>query len=553
MRLNTITLRFLIGLSILLIASSIFIISLLVLKGLRFPYLVFSLISFAGLVLGLCQKKSYTYLYLSVFIWLGFWLKFSVHSIIGYQFIEPIGLFHGSAKNWEEVLNISSVGYCGVIVAGLLMLSFFKRSTSISVNTISPPAWYLSVRKKLWVILLLATLVTAITNFSLSIHQIGLVPNTILIWPMNAIISWLINIGLITAILTLLWWDINLNISIGASIYAIIFEGFSSSISVMSRAIYIFHVVPSLLPLALNNNLKPRLWSRKKALLLIFGILFFFTLSISAVTTLRNYYYQADSYSSTKLEVISTSLKDINNKILRSRTSIVSGDIEALEVLAKLEETKLKTIEELNQELQKLESVKNSKTLILVNEFQYQIQGGMLQRILFLSVDRWVGLEGVMAVQAYPDKNIDTLLDSIESKRGGSQADIFQKISQSIYEKMAYEKYNFRSLPGFIAYLYFSGSFAVVFLGSIVLISLVMFLELGILALTGNRLLVSLYSAELANNVAQFGGEPRQTLHYLFILACGIGVVWFVSSRYFLDSLKAIGIYKPPTNGANGC
>lgn len=521
------------GLSVLLIPGSIFIIVLLELKDLRVPYLIFSAVSFAGLILGLCQKRSYVYLYFSIFIWLGFWLKFSIHSIIGYPFIEPIGLFQGTNKNWEEVIYISSVGSCGVIVAGLLMLSIFKSFKFLDRHSISAPIWYLPVRKKLWFILILVTLVTAIANFALGIHHVGLVPGTILIWPMNAVISWMLNIGLITAILTLLWWDINLNISIGASIYAIIFEGLSSSISVMSRAIYIFHVIPSLLPLTSDNQPIRRLWSHKKLALLIFGVLFFFVLSISAVTSLRNYYYQANSYSSTKLQVLSSRLEDINNQILKLKQSIASGNIEALKMLAELEEIKRKYLEEHRQETLKLESVKSSKTLVLINEFQYQIQSGLLQRILFLSVDRWVGLEGVMAVQAYPNKSMDTLLESIVSKKGTSQPDVFQNISQSIYENMAREKYHFRSLPGFTAYLYYGGSFAVVFLGAILLISLAMLLELVIYVLTGNRLLVSLYSAELANNVAQFGGEPRQTFHYLVILSLGVGAVWFISSRFF--------------------
>jgi hypothetical protein len=102
--------------------------------------------------------------------------------------------------------------------------------------------------------------------------------------------------------------------------------------------------------------------------------------------------------------------------------------------------------------------------------------------------------------------------------------------------------FRFRSLPGIVAFLNYSGSKLIVFFGMFLLVVTLTFIEKGIFYLSGNPILTSLYSAELANNIAQFGGDPLQTLRYFLIMAIGLGCILFLSSSILNSLLARLGL-----------
>ena len=304
-------------------------------------YVLFSIVFLIMLVSGFYRRVSYSYLFLVIFLWLGFWLKLTVHTILGYHYIEPIGSFNGTAAAWNEVLWVAIVASIGVIVGRILYEFVRGRSTIVMRKDIfKAPVWYLAIRKWLWIIIMVVTGGVVIFNAVYGIHQIGLAPRTILMWPLNAVIAWMLNIGLATGIATLLWWDISLKKNISLPIYAILIEGFLTSVSVLSRGVYIGHVIPQLF--ALYKNKKTLIGiSLIKGIFIAVIFIGLFIVSQSAVNTLRTYLYQNDHDFSTK---------------------------------------------------------------ILLDGFVYQMRGGVFGRISQLAIDRWIGLEGVMAVQSYPKK-----------------------------------------------------------------------------------------------------------------------------------------------------
>ena len=171
--------------------------------------LAFSTFSLSFLILltvTLYNVESYGFLFLSLFLWLGFWFKLVTHLIFGYEYVEPVGVFDGSIEAWDHVLWVATVACLGVVSGRLLYTKF--RKPMAEHNGKACPAWYPSHRGKLWFCLLITIAVVAVLNAALGIQQIGLVARTILPWPMNAVIAWLVSIGSAMAIATLVWWDI---------------------------------------------------------------------------------------------------------------------------------------------------------------------------------------------------------------------------------------------------------------------------------------------------------------------------------------------------------
>jgi len=156
-------------------------------------YTMFSVVFLTMLISGFYRKASYGYLFLVVFLWLGFWLKLTVHAIFNYSFGEPFGSFNGTAAAWDEVLWVAIVASMGVVMGRILYrLAGGKSTILIPEGSAGAPVWYPMIRKWLWLSLLAAVVGLASLNIALGIQQSGLVPRTILPWPLNAVIYWML-------------------------------------------------------------------------------------------------------------------------------------------------------------------------------------------------------------------------------------------------------------------------------------------------------------------------------------------------------------------------
>lgn len=534
-------------------------------SGSKLIYTLFSVVFLAMLASGFYRQVSYGYLFLVIFLWLGFWFKLTVHTILGYHYVEPIGSFNGMAVAWDEVLWVAIAASIGVIVGRICYGFVGGRSTIVLQNDrFKAPAWYPAIRKWLWIIMMAVTVGVVIINAVYSIHQIGLAPRTILMWPLNAVISWMLNIGLATGIATLLWWDISLKKNIFLPIYAILLEGSFTSVAVLSRGAYIYHVIPQLF--ALYKNKKALIGtSIIKGIFIAVIFIGLFIVSQSAVNTLRGYLFQSGHDFSTKIQMKIVRLEVIAGKILqlerliqenkallvkplgRSALEKLRIEIELLEKqLTGLLEKKAKVQVALLGEQNRAEEMARSwsgETEMLLDEFVYQMGGGVFGRILRLSVDRWMGLEGVMAVQSYPKKGKAFFIDGIKEKREIGKVTLYEEVCKSHYRE-ASRIFQFGSLPGAAAFLYYSGSLWVVILGMGSFSLFILLIERVIDMLTANPLLCSLIGFGVANTVAQFGVTPRQDIPYYFMIFSAVLLIWFVQSKWFFGLLQKLGQYK---------
>lgn len=427
-----------------------------------FAYFIFTASFNLLLVSAFYKNQSYFYTFISVMFWLGFWLKFNVHFFFNYDFVEPVGYFIESSGAWNEVFLLSSAGAISLFLSKMVFNRIFiNADLNIEFNKkCFVPNWYERYRARLWSVIIFSIVVSALLNTHYSFQQIGIVAKTI-IWPVNALIFLLTSTGFVLAIITLIGWDIKNNKSPLFGFYVLLLEAFFSTISILSRGVYVFHSIP-----VYYGVVKSKLALRKvkrvqktNVLFYIFIFLIGFMVALPVVNSLRDVEYSIN-YADKELIISSKSL----------------------------------------------------------------------QNLLSFSVDRWIGLEGTMALVGYSEKNFSLLFDATVEKGAIGKSSLYQYIANSHYKDMDLNKFQFATLPGPVAFFYFSGEVWFVFWGLIVLFFLMMLFETWVHQLLGNPLLTSYFSFTLAVSVSQMGVAISGLLFSYFLIVLGILFIWFLQN-----------------------
>lgn len=144
-----------------------------------------------------------------------------------------------------------------------------------------------------------------------------------------------------------------------------------------------------------------------------------------------------------------------------------------------------------------------------------------------LFVDRWIGLEGVMAVVSFPQKGGGLFVQALTERRERGKLDIFtKKIALSGLGDKDAEVFQYASIPGGAAFFYYTGSLWWVFGGMVALTLLMLLSERLIVFLTGNPYLSAFWGAGVAQTVASFGLATGQTAVYYAVC---LSSVFFIS------------------------
>gem|GEM_PF-2718478 len=140
-----------------------------------------------------------------------------------------------------------------------------------------------------------------------------------------------------------------------------------------------------------------------------------------------------------------------------------------------------------------------------------------------LLVDRWIGIESLMAVYSYENKSFNEFKKLALEFREKQKLDYFtQNIAFNTIDKeyrtkeinIAKEK-SFASLPGPIAFLYISNDLRLVVLGLFIIILFIYLLEIILLILTKNILLMYLCMFFLVFNLSSLGVDLVRSLRYI--------------------------------------
>jgi hypothetical protein len=429
------------------------------------PYILFDMSFVAMLALVLPRPRSHGYLFFALMLFLGFWSKLMARLIFGTEFLEPTGNFSGSAENWDRVLEISAAAALGVSLARLAQLQIAGRCWPAVSAVEDPPRWYVEWRRQAWIVSILAMLALNLLNFQLGFYQTGVNPRLVLPLHLNVLTGWLVNIGFALWFAVLVHWEFQrAPRSLGSALVAPVVESLASSTSALSRSFYLLHSLAYFFAVGAQ-------WTRVRAVLswrtvagftVLWGLCF--AISLTAVSWLRIHFYTL-AYQP---EIVSIpAQKEV------AATPVVGADV------------------------------------------SNQI-APMVREVSRLFLERWIGLEGVLAVSSYPDTGLPLFLEGIREDPKKGNDTLYQRISKSQYQ--ASERFTFLTLPGIVGVLFYSGSLATVVAGTLFVTLLMMATELAALRLTANPFLVSLVALGMANVAAQ--------MNFVYLSAIFVAQLW---------------------------
>jgi len=472
------------GLLRLIIAGGIVFLFFVAINSYEGSSVVFALFSTAFLALlgsGFYRQRTYGYTFLAVFLWLGFWLKVSWHLAWGNGYPEPTGQFMGSPAHWDSALIVSTIGALAVLSARLLFETFFGGAAkTLYGGKDEPPQWLKPLWRWHWALFLLVVVAVAAANFYFQIFVVGLKVGTILAWPLNALITLMLAGGGFAAwMAVLLWCEIRWTGAVFRWVILLIMAALVITMSSLSRGMIVMLLVPGAYALYKNSHGLLDL-SRKRLGILLILLFCAVTANFYAVNEMRN-----SIYFEKKAEVAK-----------------VGGEQQKFSMLRLLMKAKEQAI-----------------------------------GLMHFSVDRWVGIEGVMAVSSYPELGADLWARAMLEPPVKTEPSIYATIAPWRYEPsvVMHENVNFMSLPGGMAFFYYSGSLWVVFAVTIFSVLAIQYFEMLIYKLTSNPLLCAHISWLMALTFAHFGGAPKSqlpTLLFSLMLVLLVGALqakWLAS------------------------
>jgi hypothetical protein len=153
-------------------------------------------------------------------------------------------------------------------------------------------------------------------------------------------------------------------------------------------------------------------------------------------------------------------------------------------------------------------------------------------KVLFL--DRWVGIEGVMAVSSYPKQGWEFWSEAWKETYSNKQMSFYDThLITSPYRDMDVTKHHYISLPGIVAFCFYPGSFPFLFLCMLILGGIAAAIEISVFKLGGgNVILCALLAQVVAYRFAHFGYVPSRS--YLLFGSLYLTLFMFYFSNEFL-------------------
>jgi len=433
-------------------------------------------------ILGFTKERIFFDTFIGIFFWLGFWLKFSVRvAFMGGNFHEPTGHFDGTGGAYDQALLVAS---CGIIA--LLIAAFVRRKFLFSYGeVIKQPrlerifSYYQKSRKVILALFIFVVGIIVVTNEIFGIYQRGTVPRTILPFGLSGVYAWLLLFGLTSVSAVILDCEFRMKKNPYLASFIGLLECFFSNASMLSRGMILNG--GSLMIGAIDNAKKRFIdlgFGYQLIVLVVFGILF--VSSVFVVNYIRGY-----TIISSVVDAAVQRSKELKSEAIKSE-AVKSKKLDSPELNVKpLDHSQL------NSMALKL-SVKTSKPLML---------------------DRWVGMEGTMAVSSYPGLGWDLWIRAWQerySHTGTSMYDL--TFIKSPYLQVDMSKHHFIGLPGILAFFYYPGSFPFLFFSMLLLGFLGAGIEMSVFKLSGgNIILCSLIAQVVAYRFAHFGYVPYQS------------------------------------------
>ena len=377
------------------------------------------------------------------------------------KFREGVGTFDYSSKSFDEVLIISSIGIIAFIISGYIRQLFFSYPLKIHNKSLFKIKSRNFIKNFLIIILLFVLIVSGL-NFFFKIYQKGLVPIENVNFFISGFVKWMLLFGLSSIISILLYYEFIIKKKFSwLTIFLAVFETFLSSLTMLSRGM-IFNSFSTFYGIYNFSNKTNNKLSIKFYLKYILLILFFFYISIMTVNHLRvKYFYVGKSYIETKTKVTN----NINNETLKEdiRFDVAQSNSE----------------------------------------------------ILYLLVNRWVGIDSIMAINA--KKEIlsfglikESFKEKFELKGLPFYERKFELISRDNFKQ--YDNVKGNTLTGIIGFLYYTGSYTFLFFSLITLSIVACLIEYFAFKISSyNLIFSSIIGQIIAFRYVHFGYLPSNS------------------------------------------
>ena len=393
------------------------------------------------------------------------------------------GSFDYSSDAFNQALIISQIGILAFIFAGFFREYFlFKYPEKINLQIIKKNFFILG-RKYIWIFFTIFFLLIALLNFHFKIYQKGLLPIYELNFLISGIFKWLLLFGLSAFGATLIFYEYNFFKKFFFISALIIFlETFFTSFSMLSRGMFfnacalLFGIYKFSNKVNTTNSLN---YYVKSFILII--VLFYF--SVSSVNYIRaNYFYVGKSF-----EFINK-----NNLPIKENNNL-----------------------EINK--------------------TYSSPKQINSEILYLIANRWVGIDAVMAVVGKKEKLGFPLLLTAFNEKASKENPTFYEINFDLREnqisKDIYKNVKGNTLPGIIAFIYYSGSYYILFISIILITIFSSLLEFVAFKLSSQNLIFSsLIGQVIAFRFTHFGYLPHQTYLLFGSIFITIFFLYLISS-----------------------
>jgi len=162
---------------------------------------------------------------------------------------------------------------------------------------------------------------------------------------------------------------------------------------------------------------------------------------------------------------------------------------------------------------------------------------GNISKVKILLLDRFVGIEGMLAISSSSKKSWDLLNEALHEKYDENKTSFYDlNLITSPYRNLDTSKQHYISLPGYIAFFYYSGS--VVFLCSALFVLSIIASSIEYLSykLSGRNLIfASLIAQVVAYRYTHFGYVPAQS--YLLFASILLNIFIFYFANKFISRL----------------
>lgn len=450
--------------------------------GSKILYVIFSIISNYLIFFAFRKKAFFFETFFSLLLWLGFWFKFTCTiAFTSGLFKEGVGLFDYSIESFDKSILVSTLGLTAFIISGHIReLFFFNYPNKLELQFFEKN-FFAYDRKIIWNFFLIFFIIIGILNFNFKIYQKGLLPIYDINFLISGIFKWLLLFGLSAISSVLIFYEFNYYKKFFVlSIFLVILETFFTSLSMLSRGMIfnsfaiLYGVYKFSNRIGNPNNLGYYLKS-----FLIISLLFY--ISVSSVNYLRSsYFYVGKSVEFSKL-LDKQNIKDKKPQNVK------------------------KTLKENNSE------------------------------IFYLLINRWVGIDGVMAVVS-KDKilNFEFLISAFDERAIADKPTFyeitFELESMNTSSDEIYENVKGNTLPGILAFSYYSGSYYILFIIILMITIFGTFLEFISFKLSSQNLIFSaLIGQVIAFRFIHFGYLPHQSYLLFGTIIITIILVYILS------------------------